>query len=59
VESFEPKGSSIIITSLVGDKIFRLVLPPDKAVEPGQHLRLEWDREKMHFFEKNSESLLI
>jgi multiple sugar transport system ATP-binding protein len=59
VESFEPLGSSIVITSLVDDKIFRLVLPPDKAVEPGSHLWLEWEQSKMHFFEKKSGALLL
>ncbi len=59
VESIEPLGSSIVITSLVDGKIFRLVLPPDKAVEPGHHLWLEWERSKMHFFEKKSGGLLL
>lgn len=59
VESIEPLGSSIVVTSLVDDKIFRLVLPPDRAVEPGHHLWLEWEQNKMHFFEKSSGDLLL
>ena len=35
VESIEPLGSSIVINSLVDDKIFRLVLPPDKRGRAG------------------------
>ncbi len=53
VESIEPLGSSIVISSLVDDKIFRLVLPPEHAVAPGNHLWLEWESNKMHIFEKN------
>jgi ABC-type sugar transport system ATPase subunit len=59
VESIEPLGSSIVISSLVDDKIFRLVLPPDRTVAPGQHLWLEWEASKMHFFEKKSGELLL
>jgi multiple sugar transport system ATP-binding protein len=59
VESMEPLGSSIVTNSLVDDKIFRLVLPPDRAVAPGQHLWLEWGSNKMHFFEKGSGDLLL
>ncbi len=59
VESMEPLGSSIIINSLVDDKIFRLVLPPDRAVAPGHHLWLEWQSNKMHFFEKKGGQLLL
>ena len=59
VESIEPLGSSTVISSLVDDKIFRLVLPPDRAVAPGNHLWLEWEPNKMHFFEKKSGDLLL
>ncbi len=59
VESMEPLGSSIVVSSLVDDKIFRLVLPPDRAVAPGHHLWLEWEASKMHFFEKKSGELLL
>jgi multiple sugar transport system ATP-binding protein len=59
VESIEPLGSSIVISSLVDDKVFRLVLAPDKAVGPGHHLWLEWEPNKMHFFEKKSGELLL
>jgi len=59
VESVEPLGSSIVVTSLVDGKIFRLVLPPDKTVDAGHHLWLEWQRDKMHFFEKKSGALLL
>jgi ABC-type sugar transport system ATPase subunit len=59
VESMEPLGSSIIVNSLVDNKIFRLVLPPDKAVAPGSHLWLEWPSSKMHFFEKQSGELIL
>ncbi len=58
VESFEPLGSSIVISSLVDDKIFRLVLPPEQAVAPGNHLWLEWDSKKMHIFDKGGALLL-
>jgi multiple sugar transport system ATP-binding protein len=58
VESIEPLGSSIVISSLVDDKIFRLVLPPEQAVEPGHHLWLDWAPNKMHVFEKNGPLLL-
>jgi multiple sugar transport system ATP-binding protein len=58
VESMEPLGSSIVISSLVDDKIFRLVLPPENAVAPGDHLWLKWEANKMHIFEKNGELLL-
>jgi multiple sugar transport system ATP-binding protein len=58
VESFEPLGSSIVISSLVDDKIFRLVLPPEQAVAPGNHLWLEWDSNKMHIFDKGGALLL-
>jgi multiple sugar transport system ATP-binding protein len=58
VESFEPLGSSIVISSLVDNKIFRLVLPPEQAVAAGNHLWLEWDPNKMHIFEKGGELLL-
>lgn len=59
VESIEPLGSSIVISSLVDDKIFRLVLSPEKSVGPGHHLWLNWDPKKMHFFEKKSGELLL
>jgi multiple sugar transport system ATP-binding protein len=59
IESVEPQGSSIVVTSLVDNKIFRLVLPPDKPVAPGNHLWLEWQPGKMHFFEKKDGSLLL
>jgi len=59
VESIEPLGSSIVISSLIDDKIFRLVEPPDRAVAPGNHLWLEWQPSKMHFFEKTSGDLLL
>jgi multiple sugar transport system ATP-binding protein len=59
VESIEPLGSSIVISSLVEGKVFRLVLPPDRAVAPGHHLWLEWDSNKMHFFDKKSGDLLL
>jgi ABC-type sugar transport system ATPase subunit len=58
VESFEPLGSSIVISSLVDDKIFRLVLPPEQAVAPGNHLWLEWEANKMHIFDKGGALLL-
>ena len=58
VESIEPLGSSIVISSLVDDKIFRLVLPPEQAVAPGNHLWLEWESNKMHIFEKSGGLLL-
>ncbi|MGH9920185.1 MAG: ABC transporter ATP-binding protein, partial [Nitrososphaerales archaeon] len=58
VESFEPLGSSIVISSLVDDKIFRLVLPPEQAVAPGNHLWLGWESNKMHIFEKGGALLL-
>lgn len=53
VESIEPLGSSSVISSLVHDKIFRFVLPPEQAVAPGNHLWLEWDPSKMHIFDKS------
>ncbi len=59
VESVEPLGSSIVITALVDDRVFRLVIPPDRAVEPGQHLWLQWTKSKMRFFEKKSGNLLL
>ena len=58
VESIEPLGSSIVISSLVDDKIFRLVLPPEQAVAPGNHLWLEWEANKMHIFDKSGGLLL-
>ncbi len=58
VESIEPLGSSIVISSLVDDKIFRLVLPPEQAVAPGNHLWLEWESSKMHIFDKSGGLLL-
>jgi multiple sugar transport system ATP-binding protein len=58
VESMEPLGSSIVISSLVDDKIFRLVLPPERTVAPGDHLWLEWRSNKMHIFDKNGAILL-
>jgi multiple sugar transport system ATP-binding protein len=58
VESMEPLGSSIVISSLVDDKIFRLVLPPERTVQPGDHLWLEWVANKMHIFDKSGEILL-
>ena len=58
VESIEPLGSSIAVSSLVDDKIFRLVLPPDRSVAPGDHLWLEWESSKMHIFEKGGNLLL-
>jgi hypothetical protein len=42
----------------VDDKIFRLVLPPERAVEPGHHLWLDWEPSKMHVFEKSGGLLL-
>ena len=51
-------GSSIVISSLVDDKIFRLVLPPEQAVAPGNHLWLEWDSKKMHIFDKSGGLIL-
>jgi hypothetical protein len=42
----------------VDGKVFRLVLPPDRAVAPGQHQWLRWDSNKMHLFEKNGDLLL-
>jgi multiple sugar transport system ATP-binding protein len=59
VESIEPLGSSTVVSSLVDDKIFRLVLTPDRAVAPGAHLWLGWEPSKMHFFEKKSGDLLL
>jgi multiple sugar transport system ATP-binding protein len=59
VESIEPLGSSTVVSSLVDDKIFRLVLTPDRAVAPGNHLWLEWESSKMHFFDKKSGDLLL
>jgi ABC-type sugar transport system ATPase subunit len=58
VESVEPLGSSTVISSLVQGKIFRLVEPPDRTVIAGQHLWLEWEPSKMHFFDKRSGDLL-
>jgi multiple sugar transport system ATP-binding protein len=59
VESVEPLGSNTVVTSLVDGKVFRLVLTPDKEVEPGNHLWLVWQPKKMHFFEKKSGDLLL
>ena len=59
VESVEPLGSNTVVTSLVDGKVFRLVLPPDRGVEPGNRLWLEWQPNKMHFFEKKSGDLLL
>jgi multiple sugar transport system ATP-binding protein len=59
VESIEPLGSSVIVNSIVDDKIFRLVLPPDRPVAPGQHFWLGWGLRKMHFFDKSSGDLLL
>ncbi|HVC26616.1 MAG TPA: ABC transporter ATP-binding protein [Nitrososphaerales archaeon] len=53
VESFEPLGSSTVVSSLVDGKIFRLVLPPEHAAAAGDHLWLEWEANKMHIFEKS------
>ena len=58
VESMEPLGSSIVVSSLVDDKIFRLVLPPQNVVEPGNHLWLKWEANKMHIFDKGGAILL-
>ncbi len=58
VESIEPLGSSTVISSLVDDKIFRLVLPPEHGASPGDHLWLEWEPGKMHIFEKSGGLLL-
>jgi multiple sugar transport system ATP-binding protein len=58
VESIEPLGSSIVISSLVDDKIFRLVLPPEQVVAPGNHLWLRWEPNRMHIFEKSGGLLL-
>lgn len=59
VESVEPLGSSIVVSSLVNNRIFRLVMPPERAVEPGNHLWLELDETKMHFFRKDGGDLLV
>lgn len=59
VESIEPLGSSIVVSSLVDDKVFRLVLPPEHTAAPGHHLWLEWDQNKMHIFEKKSGALIF
>lgn len=59
VESVEPLGSSIVVTSLVEDKVFRLVLTPDRIVQPGDHLWLQWGLDKMHFFDKKSGDLVL
>jgi multiple sugar transport system ATP-binding protein len=59
VESVEPLGSNTVVTSLVEGKVFRLVLAPDRGVEPGHHLWLVWQPKKMHFFEKKSGDLLL
>jgi multiple sugar transport system ATP-binding protein len=58
VESIEPLGSSTVISSLVDDKIFRLVLSPEHGPSPGDHLWLEWEPNKMHIFEKSGGLLL-
>jgi multiple sugar transport system ATP-binding protein len=59
VDSVEPQGSSTVVSSLVDDRIFRLILSRDKAVEPGHHLWLEWKSSKMHFFDKSSGDRLL
>lgn len=58
VESIEPLGSSTVVSSLVDDKIFRLVLPPEHGASPGDHLWLDWEPSKMHVFEKSGGLLL-
>jgi len=59
VESIEPLGSSVVISALVDEKIFRLVEPPERVVAPGQHLWLSWDANKMHFFERQGGGLIL
>jgi ABC-type sugar transport system ATPase subunit len=58
VESMEPLGSSIVVSSLVDGKVFRLVLPPENTVAPGSHLWLEWEANKIHVFEKSGGLIL-
>jgi multiple sugar transport system ATP-binding protein len=58
VESMEPLGSSIVVSSLVDGKNFRLVLPPENAVAPGSHLWLEWEASKIHVFDKSGGLIL-
>ncbi|MDG6967823.1 MAG: ABC transporter ATP-binding protein [Nitrososphaerota archaeon] len=53
-ESVEPLGSSIVVTALVEERVFRLVLPPDRSLGPGTHLWLSWEAAKMHFFERKT-----
>ena len=54
----EPLGSSIVVSSLVDGKVFRLVLPPENTVAPGSHLWLEWEANKIHVFEKSGGLIL-
>ncbi len=51
VESTEPLGSSTIVNALLGESTFRLVLPPDRKVSPGDHLWIEWEDSKMYLFD--------
>jgi multiple sugar transport system ATP-binding protein len=59
VESLEPLGSSTIVTSLVDNKIFRLVLSPDIAVSPGSSLWIRWEPDKAHYFDRKTGALML
>jgi multiple sugar transport system ATP-binding protein len=59
VDSTEPLGSSLVINALVEGNSFKLVLPPDRLVKPGDHLWLDWQPSKMHVFESKSGSLVF
>jgi ABC-type sugar transport system ATPase subunit len=51
VDSTEPLGSSVVVNALLGDSLFKLVLPPDRKVRPGEHLWIEWESAKMYVFD--------
>jgi len=55
VDTIEPLGSTLVVTALLEGDPFKLVLPPDMAVRPGDRLWVEWEPNRMHVFAKSGD----
>jgi len=58
VDTVEPLGSSLIVTTLLEGNPFKLVLPPDMLVRPGDHLWIAWEPNRMHVFQKSGDLIV-
>jgi len=55
----EPLGSEVIVDLKVGDNIVKVKTTPDFAINIGERVWIEFNKKKMHLFDKKTEKAII